>query len=102
MMSSNPRTLFWVDNKHGESSGEPPVIDGSQRGKYYSYFENEYGEQAVFVYDYETETGTLYMGDLGWEEPVTITEDTRSEVILNEAEGLWLGACWMAATSRNG
>ena len=94
---SSPDTIFRVGNKHGASCGQPPDIDGNERGKYTSYFENEFGEQSIFVYDYETRTGTLYMGDIGWEEPVTITEDSKSDLILNEAEGLWLGACWMAA-----
>lgn len=26
-----------------------------------------FGEQCVFVYDYEIDEGTLWMGDAGWE-----------------------------------
>lgn len=96
---NSERTLFSVVNKHSAGCGEPPQINGNEPGKYYGYFENEYGEQSIFVYDYETETGTLYMGDAGWEESITITEETRSDLILSEVEGLWLGACWLAATA---
>lgn len=97
---SSPQSIFRVGNKHSAASGSPPQVDGDERGRYYSYFENEFGEQAVFVYDYETQTGTLYMGDLGWDQPVTIKEDSRSDLVLNDVEALWLGACWMAATGQ--
>ena len=97
---TNSEPIFQVSNKHSDDCGKPPTIDGNAPERYYSYFENEYGEQCIFVYDYQTQTGTLYMGDIGCVEPVTITEDTRSEVILYETERLWLGACWIAATSR--
>lgn len=98
---SHAQPIFQVRNKHTAGSGPPPQIDGNEKGKYYSYFENELGEQSIFVYDYEARTGTLYMGDAGWDQPVTITEDTKSDLILNEAEGLWLGGRWMAAASRD-
>jgi len=46
--------LFQVTNHHGEASGIPPQIDEQTfPGVYRSYFENQNGEQAVFLYDYE-------------------------------------------------
>ena len=29
--------------------GQPPAVDGDEPGKYYGYFANQYGEQAVFI-----------------------------------------------------
>ncbi len=58
-MSNQP--LFQVTNHHGEACGVPPQIDEQTfSGVYRSYFENQNGEQAVFLYDYEQECGTLY------------------------------------------
>jgi hypothetical protein len=60
--------LFQVTNHHVESCGTPPQIDEQTFPNVYrSYFENQYGEQTIFLYDYEQEHGTLYMGDAGWE-----------------------------------
>lgn len=89
-------TLFRVSNKQKKGSGSPPEIDGDTPHHYYSYFENEYGEQLIFTYDYETKTGTLYHGDIGWDSPVPIEDGTASGVVLHEAETLWLKACWLA------
>lgn len=96
---TDAKPLFEVRNKHAASSGEPPRINGSEKGKYHGHFENEYGEQAVFVYDYETGVGTLYMGDAGWDEPLRIEGGIPNDLVLNEAEMLWLGACLKAAAS---
>lgn len=60
---ADPQPLFTVSNHHAESCGKPPHIHGDVRKRY----ENEYGEQAIFVYDYEVNKGTLWMGDSGWE-----------------------------------
>jgi hypothetical protein len=66
-MSDTPY-LFQVSNRHKAGSGNPPEIDGNTPNRYHGYFENEHGEQIVFVYDYETKTGTLWRGADGWEQ----------------------------------
>jgi hypothetical protein len=91
--------LFTVRNKHVAGSGIPLYVNGSEPGRYYGYFENEYGEQAVFVYNRQTRNGTLWMGDLGWENPQTVIDGDVPTVILNQLERLWLQACWQAATA---
>jgi hypothetical protein len=73
--------------------GELPEIDGDTKGRHHGYFENEHGEQAVFIYEYETGTGTLPMGDAGWERSFLVTDERAPKVILGEAEALWLKAC---------
>lgn len=92
--------LFRVRNRQSAASGEPPSIDGNTPGRYHAYFENAQGEQLLFVYERETDTGMLYHGDLGWEHPQPVEEGGRClNVILDEAETLWLRACWLAATA---
>ncbi len=90
--------LFHVRNKHSAACGEPPSIDGNTPNRYHAYFENAQGEQLIFVYDRETNSGTLYHGDLGWDKPRSVADGTCPSVVLDEAESLWLRACWMAAT----
>jgi hypothetical protein len=61
--------------------------------------ENASGEQLIFVYDCETDKGMLYHGDLGWDHPRPVADGKCPSVILDEAEALWLRACWMAAAA---
>lgn len=46
--------LFKVSNHHAASCGVPPAIDADDAKKYFGYFANEYGEQALFVFDRES------------------------------------------------
>ena len=91
--------LFSVGNKHGADSGEPPQFDGDAAGRYHGYFENEYGEQTIFIFDRQTRTGTLWMGDNGWENTIPVVEGVAQDIVLDEAETLWLKACWLAAAT---
>jgi hypothetical protein len=95
-MSNQP--LFQVSNHHGESCGMPPQIDEQTFPNVYrSYFENQSGEQAIFLYDYEQERGSLYMGDAGWEHPHDVVDGKVPGFILNRPEQIWLSACWEAS-----
>jgi hypothetical protein len=90
--------LFQVTNHHGEACGRPPQIDEQTfPGVYRSYFENQNGEQSVFLYDYEREQGILYMGDAGWEHPYDVVDGKVADLMLNRPEQLWLSACWEAS-----
>lgn len=91
--------VFQVRNKHAASVGKPPQIDGNTKGKYHGYFENEHGEQAIFVYDRETKSGILWFGDAGWEKPYKVIDGLAPELILSEIEETWLQTCWNAATA---
>jgi hypothetical protein len=96
--SMRNQPLFQVTNHHGEACGIPPQIDEQTFPDVYrSYFENQNGEQAIFLYDYEQERGTLYLGDEGWEHPYDVVEGKVPELILNHPEHLWLSACWEAS-----
>lgn len=97
---ANDTILFSVRNKQSPASGEPPSIDGNTPGRYHAYFENAQGEQLIFVFVREADTGTLYHGDMGWDHPQPVEEGGRCpDLILDEAETLWLRACWLAATA---
>jgi hypothetical protein len=96
-MTRNP--VFQAANKQGAGSGEPPYIDANTPNRYHGYFENDLGEQLIFVFDFEMGTGTLYHGDMGWEKPQKVQEGRAPEIVLDQAETLWLMACWTAATS---
>lgn len=91
--------LFRVSNHHVAASGQPPHVDGDEPGRYVGYFQNEHGEQAVFVYDRESRQGTVRLGDANWETSYKVIEGRAAGLILGEYEALWLRACWLAATA---
>src|SRR6266487_4911808 len=66
--------LFQVRNHHSAASGPPPHIDDLRPNQYLGYFENQYGEQAVFVYDGDSSQALLYLGDAGWETSHTVVD----------------------------
>jgi len=90
--------IFSVTNHHTESCGKPPQIDDSASDHYRGYFENEFGEQAIFIYDHTTREGTLYLGDADWEQPYAVVDGTVTGLILGISEARWLATCWKAAT----
>jgi hypothetical protein len=68
--------VFAAHNTHDERCGRPPhVRNTDDRGLYYGYFENRYGEQFVFTFDGATGTGTISGGDFEWGKPKTFTRD---------------------------
>lgn len=88
--------IFQVRNHHVESCGIPPRFDNPP-GVYLSYFENQFGEQSIFVFDYKTKEAFLYMGDAGWDRPRKVVEGGRVPgLIYGEDEAAWLFACWIA------
>lgn len=92
--------IFQVSNHHAENCGKPPHIDGDIRKRYHGYFENQFGEQMIFVYDYEVGEGTLWMGDAGWEKPHKIIEGKVPELFISQEEAIWLMNCWNTACQR--
>lgn len=86
-----------MSNHHVEGCGKPPEIDGDIRRRYHGYFENEHGEQAIFVYDYEVNEGKLWMGDAGWETPYQVVDGNAPQLVLGLNEALWLYNCWNTA-----
>jgi len=97
-MASEASKLFQVSNHHSASCGTPPQIDGDTPKRYYGYYANEHGEQAIFEYDFETHTAHIQMGDAGWERSHPVVNGVVPSLVLNPGEMLWVGACWYAAT----
>jgi hypothetical protein len=96
------KVIFEAINHHGPACGEPPQIITEGSGQYSGYYENQHGEQFIFVYDRQTKRATLWVGDNGWEHPVAITDPQKPEIVLGREEWLWLQSCWMAATGFEG
>jgi hypothetical protein len=94
MSEQQVKYIFRVRNRHAASLGEPPEIDGNTRNRYHGYFENEYGDQAIFIYDYEKRTGTLWLGDAGWERSFDVVDGKVPKLELGLNEMVWLQICW--------
>jgi len=91
--------FFAMKNNHVKGCGEPINFTNDDPKKYYGYFENEYGEQWVFVYDQRTGDAELRGGDAGWGNTYKIKEGRNLDLILNESKKVWLHACWSAASA---
>jgi hypothetical protein len=90
--------LLEIDNAHAADSGDPPSVDTAD---YLGYFENNHGEQWVFVGDRAKGTAALWGGDAGWAKCHQITADQMApDVVLNSEESSWLMACWAALLHR--
>jgi hypothetical protein len=93
--------LLIISNAQAESCGKPPEITNTNGDQYTGYFENRYGEQNIFVYDYKEKKGLLYCGDAGWEEPSEVINGIPQGLGLSPEEKVWLASCWTAAVTEN-
>jgi len=91
--------LFSIHNHHSADCGTPPRIDDHSPSRYLGYFENQQGEQAVFVYDRDSSRAMVYVGDAGWAAPYAVVDGAVPDLVLAETERLWVRACWQAATA---
>ncbi|SRR5690606_13942813 len=92
-MASEASKLFQVSNHHSASCGTPPQIDGDTPRRYYRYYANKHGEQAIFEYDFETHIARIQMGDAGRERSNPVVNGVVPDLVLNPGEMLWVGAC---------
>src|SRR5437870_5511432 len=93
-------SFFRVRNHHSAECGDiPPHVDDSRAGRYRGYFENEHREQAMFVYDRDSNLAVVYLGDAGWEARHSVVDGGVPDLIVSETEQLWVRACWQAATA---
>ena len=71
-------------------------------GPYLSIFENVHGERWILSRD-NAGTFHLYGEDVDWTDTSFVADDwqwqVRDELVLDEAEWLWLTACVLAATT---
>jgi hypothetical protein len=95
-LPQRPAGWFTATNRHTEDCGEPPVIVAGGIG-YTGYFENEFGEQALFRSDGHS-FATVQLGDAGWEVKYPVEHGLPGGgLILTSTELAWLNACWDAA-----
>lgn len=94
--------IFEVGDHHPKGEKLPPrVKDNTSSRRYLGYFENHFGEQSIFVFDYATGEGFVFCGDAGWE-VYLVREGVAVELMLNEEEKKWLRNCWETALSTKG
>ena len=97
-------------NKHTEGCGSPPEID-FENVDYFSYFENEHGEQSIFICDRDQGVVKVYIADASWENPIELpledvqnnelsSEELKEGVFPDTTEKRWLRAC-KSAIERN-
>jgi hypothetical protein len=89
--------VFKVSNHHPSGAEAAPEINGDTQKKYFGYYENESREQFIFVYDYETRSAKVWVGDADWE--AFDVEDGRApQLVMGRFEAMWLYVCWNTAT----
>jgi len=93
-----PELILTIDNHHTPDCGKPPTIRDEPASLYLGYFANRYGEQWIFVFNYQTREASLQGGDAGWERVYEVRNGRVEDLILNQEELAWLQACWKAAT----
>ncbi|MBV9280080.1 MAG: hypothetical protein JOZ41_08375 [Chloroflexi bacterium] len=92
---------FSARNRHNAAVSLIPAEAREGDHRYRAYYENQHGEQLIFVYDRKTGRGVLYHGDVDWE-PREVTEETgvmKADIILDVFEREWLSICWRTATA---
>jgi hypothetical protein len=91
--------LMRLTNHHASAA---PAIE-QRPGRYLGYFENEFGEQLVFVHDQGEPHATLFFGDVDWE-PRRVSDAAglpdAGDLILDEGERAFVSACWIATAWR--
>ncbi|MDA1164309.1 MAG: hypothetical protein O3B13_14535 [Planctomycetota bacterium] len=90
--------MIAIGNFHTQDCGDPPIIDTEAAHNYVGYFCNRFGEQWIFQFDRETQTGELRGGDVGWNQSFTVQDGVCVDLLLNQPEALWLAACWSAVS----
>jgi len=97
-MQNGSPFVFLADNAHLECCGQPPRLT-REGNRYYGYFENPFGEQMVFEFDFDEDRGRLWCGDAGWENAIEVSE-TKCPIILGQQERAWLTVCWEVVAVR--
>jgi hypothetical protein len=82
MSTSNRETVLTIPNFHFTGCGKPPQLEVG-KGCYMAYFENCHGEQCVMQMG-EDKICHLWMGDVGWEEPLRVEIFREGVVVLFE------------------
>jgi hypothetical protein len=90
--------LLKIRNSHAVACGDPPIVAAEDPNIYVGYFQNVFGEQWIFTYDYRTKNAELRGGDIGWNTAYDVIDGVAPSLVLNRDEQDWLKACWRAAS----
>jgi hypothetical protein len=102
--------VLTIQNKHLKECGQPPNL--INKDCYIGYFENDYGEQLVFKFDYTKKHCTLYHGDCGWDNPIilqgqpirkkffNIVPSKENSIVISDEEYEWLSMVYKQAMKR--
>jgi hypothetical protein len=90
--------ILTIYNTHTEHCGIPPSVCNNPPGAYIGYFENPFGDQWIFTFDFKTRAATLRGGDIGWDRECEVRDGRVDGIILGKEELAWLGACCKAAS----
>ena len=88
-----------IRNHHFAECGTPAHIDDLRPNQYLGYFENQYGEQARFICDRDSNKAVLYLGDAGLATPHAVVDGAVPDVVLSETDLPRVRACWQPATA---
>jgi hypothetical protein len=90
--------LLRIHNHHVPGMGDPPILNNDDPNCYVGYFASNYGDQWLFTFNRTTKVGELRGGDATWNRVFRVEDGCidPNEMFLNEAESLWLMACWAA------
>ena len=80
----------------------PPRGNDYSSRHYCEYFENGFGEKAIFVHDRATRKSMLYIGEEGQATPYAVVRGEVHGLILGPDESAWLASCWNASTGSEG
>lgn len=93
-MSEN---VITIKNRQSKDCGNPPDLKPSI-DQMVGYFENEYGEQSVFIFDKSKKEGLFYSGDAGWDTPFPMTivngKVVALDLVLTPKEKEWFVLCF--------
>lgn len=95
---TSDQALLTIHNRHSQKCGEAPQITNDDRSRYIGYFQNEHGDQWIFVDDPATGPATLRCGDATWSTIYTIHGPGDLPNSITDTERAWILACWQAAT----
>jgi hypothetical protein len=88
---SRGQSLVIVNHHTGRMPVPPP-------GAYVGYFQNQYGEQWIYIHDLAVGAPMLHGGDIEWEDKRQVeAPGTVPDLILDPSEAGWLRACWAAS-----
>ena len=90
--------LLKIRNNHAGICGDPPIITTEDRNVYVGCFQNVFGEQLTFTYDYRTKNAELRGGDICWNTAYEVIDGVAPSLVLNRDEQDCLKACWRAAS----